>query len=194
MRRFQLGNTPPQTLAIWAMAIGLIFLLLALPGGPRNQTKQVSYTEMIQYVKEISSDEENSAKLIISGDKWELHQKDDPLVIKTTGPITENLLELAQKQYPGLQLVIKPAEQPSAFWSLIIAILPFLFLGFLLWFFMRGMMKNQVTYAKVIIKTVLSISKLSPNMKEDVFLQTSLIQIKVAKSKLTLNQSIPTRL
>ena len=141
MRKFRLGNTPPQTLAIWAMAIGLIFLLLALPGAPRNQTKHVGYTEMIQYIKELPSDEADNAKLIIRGDAWELHQKDDPLVIKTTGPVTENLLELAQKQHPGLALIIKPAEQPSAFWSLIIAILPFLFLGFLLWFFMRGMMK-----------------------------------------------------
>ena len=143
MRKFRLGNTPPQTLAVWAMAVGLIFLLLLMPGAPRNQTKQVSYTEMIQYVKEISSDEENSAKLVINGDKWELHQKDDPLVIKTTGPVTEGLLELAQKQHPGLQLVIKPAERPSPFWSLIIGILPFLLLGLLFWFFLRGMMKGQ---------------------------------------------------
>jgi len=143
MRRFRLGNTPPQTLAIWALALGLIFILIALPGAPRNQARHVSYTEMIQYVKELPSDREGSAKLIISGDKWELHQKDDPLVIKTTGPVTESLLELAQKQHPGLRLVIKPAEPPSAFWSLIIAILPFLFLGLLFWFFMRGMMKGQ---------------------------------------------------
>jgi hypothetical protein len=115
MRKFRLGNIPPQTLAIWALAFGLIFVLLALPGAPRNQAKHVGYTEMIQYIKELPSDEADNAKLIIRGDSWELHQKDDPLVVKTTGPVTESLLELAQKQHPGLTLVIKPSRAAVSF-------------------------------------------------------------------------------
>ena len=143
MRKFRLGNTRPQVLGIWAIAIGLIFLLIALPGAQRDTYKYVSYTEMIQYVKELPSDEEGNATLTILGDRWELKQINDPLVIRTTGPITEGLLELAQKQHPGLKLIIKPTEKPSPFWSLIIGILPFLLLGLLFWFFLRGMMKGQ---------------------------------------------------
>lgn len=75
MRKFHLRNTPPQTLAIWALAFGLIFVLIAMPSAPRNQAKFVGYTEMIQYIQELPSDDEGTAKLIISGDKWELHQK-----------------------------------------------------------------------------------------------------------------------
>ena len=113
MRKFRLGNTRPQVLGIWAIAIGLIFLLIALPGAQRDTYKYVSYTEMIQYVKELPSDEEGNATLTILGDRWELKQINDPLVIRTTGPITESLLELAQKQHPGLKLIIKPTEKPS---------------------------------------------------------------------------------
>ena len=143
MKKFRLGKIPPQTLAIWAMAVGLIFVLLSLPGAPPSQRHAISYTEMIQYIKELPSEKDGSATLVVRGEKWELRQEKDDRVLTTAGPITEGFLELAQNQHPGLRLVIKPAEQPSVFWSLLAGILPFLLLGFLFWFFLRGMMKNQ---------------------------------------------------
>jgi cell division protease FtsH len=143
MKKFRLGKIPPQTLAIWAMAVGLIFVLLSLPGAPPSQRHAISYTEMIQYIKELPSEKDGSATLVVRGEKWELRQEKDDRVLTTAGPITEGFLELAQNQHPGLRLVIKPAEQPSVFWSLLAGILPFLLLGFLFWFVLRGMMKNQ---------------------------------------------------
>jgi len=143
MKKFRLGKIPPQTLAIWAMAVGLIFVLLSLPGAPPFQRHAISYTEMIQYIKELPSEKDGSATLVVRGEKWELRQEKDDRVLTTAGPITEGFLELAQNQHPGLRLVIKPAEQPSVFWSLLAGILPFLLLGFLFWFVLRGMMKNQ---------------------------------------------------
>jgi len=143
MRKFHLGKKLSQTLAFWALAIGLIFVLLALPGAPVIQRHAVSYTEMIQHVKELPSDQEGFATLTIRGDKWELQQQNETRIITSAGPITEGFLELAQKQYPGLLLVIKPLEQPSFFWSLLAGSLPFLLLGLIFWFLLRGMMKNQ---------------------------------------------------
>jgi len=143
MRKFRLGSNKPQTLLIWGLAAGLIFILIALPGAPAPNKQAVSYTEMVQHIQELPSDEAGAATLTIQGDKWELRFKDDAQVITSVGPITEKFLDLAQKQHPGLRLVIKSAEPPSLFWAFIVNMLPFLLIFGIFFFFLRNMAKGQ---------------------------------------------------
>jgi len=140
-----LGNKNPQTLLIWGLAAALIFILIALPSAQNrnNHNQDVSYTEMVQYIQELPTDEAGAATLTVQGDKWELRFKDDSPGINSVGPVTEKFLELAQKQHPGLRLVIKPVKQPSTLWLVIVNMLPFLLIFGVLFFFLRNMTKGQ---------------------------------------------------
>lgn len=132
-----------KTFIVWLIAIGAIFVLLSVPSSSDRTRKNVSYTEMVKVIEDSQHSEEDPAILTINGDKWELKQPDEAVVLVTVGPVTESFLELMQKRHPEIQLVIKPQEGPSLFWVAIINFLPFIIIGVLIWMFLSRMGRAQ---------------------------------------------------
>ena len=73
-------NANPRTLGLWFIAVCLVFFLMLLPGSKSNHIREVSYTEMIQFIQELPSDKEAKSTLTISGDRWELVQDGDEAI------------------------------------------------------------------------------------------------------------------
>ena len=143
MNRYSLRNAKPRMLALWFFAAVLIIFLLTKPGHNRSQVREVSYTEMIQYIQELPSSKDSGATLTINGDKWTLTQANSDEAITSVGPVTEGFLSLAQKHHPGLNLVIKPREIPSVFWGFVGSFLPFLIIFGVFFIFIKNMSKTQ---------------------------------------------------
>jgi len=132
-----------KTWIVWLAAFLCIFLLVTIPTSKSPQKEEISYTEMVKVIQDLPEESDQPTVLTIEGDRWELKHPDREKILISNGPITEGLLDLAQKQHPGLKLVIKPQPKPSLFWAFIINILPFAIIFGIFYLFIRGMGKNQ---------------------------------------------------
>jgi len=132
-----------KTWLVWLAAFLCIFLLVTIPGDKGIHKQEISYTEMVKVIQDLPEESSPPAVLTIEGDRWELNDPSEEKILVAIGPITESLLELAQKHHPGLKLVIKPQSQPSLFWAFAINILPFIIIFGVFYLFIRSMGKNQ---------------------------------------------------
>ncbi len=128
-----------RTLAIWAIAIGSIFLLVAIQGGQNRRGTEISFSEMLHHISKLDEMDDGLAELRVKGMDWRLSMNNGNVVYTTTGVLTDDFVNGLVKDHPDLVVHVEPAEDESFWKSFLISWLPtLLLLGFFL-FFLRNL-------------------------------------------------------
>jgi len=128
-----------RTLAIWAIAIGSIFLLVAIQGGQNRRGTEISFSEMLHNISKLDEMDDGLAELRVKGMDWRLSLNNGNVVYTTTGVLTDDFVNGLVKDHPGLVVHVDKADDESFWQSFLISWLPtLLLLGFFL-FFLRNL-------------------------------------------------------
>ena len=91
-----------RTLAIWAIAIGSIFLLVAIQGGQNRRGTEISFSEMLHNISKLDEMDDGLAELRVKGMDWRLSLNNGNVVYTTTGVLTDDFVNGLVKDHPGL--------------------------------------------------------------------------------------------
>ena len=91
-----------RTLAVWAIALGSVFLLLSLRSVRPEQGRDVSFSELMQTIHELDESQDALAELTVQGMDWRLELDQGRDVLVATGPLTDEFVNKIMPAHKGM--------------------------------------------------------------------------------------------
>jgi cell division protease FtsH len=127
-----------RSIAVWAIALGSIFLLVSLRDVGQGPAEQVDFNRMVSTIRALDGQQDEAAELRIVGMKWTLSLDEGASVLEATGPVTESFVDSVLPAHSAMKVEISAAET-NTFWQMMFTWLPTIVLLGFFFFMLRNL-------------------------------------------------------
>jgi cell division protease FtsH len=132
-----------RSLAVWAIALGSIFLLLSLRSVRPDEGREVSFSKLMETIHELDESGDALAVLTVEGMDWRLELEQGGEILVSTGPVTEKFVDEVMLAHKGMQVNLKKAQEPGFLQTFLVSWLPTLLLLGFLFMFLRNLQSGS---------------------------------------------------